>query len=85
MYNWLQIKEIASLNLEKEMLNTKIEVGSKFVNKNNGGQLITVTDTKFQGNDGVIGYKLHDSFRFNSVAHSNCDIESFEKTFSDID
>ena len=66
------------------MLNTKIEVGAKFVNKNNGGQLITVTDTKFQGNDDVIEYKLHDSFRFSSREYSNCDIESFEKTFSDI-
>lgn len=67
------------------MLNTKIQVGAQFINKNNGGQLITVTDTAFQGMDGVIAYELHESFRFNSLDNSSCDLESFEKTFSDIE
>lgn len=67
------------------MLNTKIKVGSKFVNNTNGGQLLTVTDIKHQGMDGVIAYKLHDSFRFNSLKNSSCDLGSFKKTFSDIE
>lgn len=66
------------------MLNTKIEVESKFINKNNGGQLVTVTDTDFMGMKDVIAYELHESFRFNSLERSSCDLESFEKTFSDL-
>lgn len=64
--------------------NVSVKVGDKFINNANGGQIATVLDVNFQGNEGVIEYKLHDSFRFSSKKHSNCDIESFRKTFSEI-
>jgi hypothetical protein len=77
------MEDIMSRIDEVRTMETEIKVGAKFVNKNNGGQEITVTDTAFQGMKGVIAYELHDAFRFNSLEYSSCDLDSFKKTFSD--
>jgi len=68
------------------MINSErvINKGDTFVNEGNGGQEVTVTTTSFNGMAGVIGYELHDSFRFSSLKHSNCEDGAFRETFSDI-
>lgn len=72
--------------LEKQILNINdVKVNDQFINNRNGGQKVTVTDIEFQGMRGVIGYKLHDHFRFNSLQFSHCPIESFRLTFSNIE
>lgn len=62
--------------------NVQINAGDTFINEHNGGQKVTVTTTKLNGIDGLIGYKLHEALRFSSVDTSHCDEEIFRNTFS---
>jgi len=57
-----------------------IELGKEYTNKKTG-QKVIVTSLNFNGMEDVIGYKLLQSFRFNSKKHSNTLTEIFREVF----
>lgn len=59
----------------------EISVGDVFVNDANGGQEVTVLAVDADPTYGNIRYKLHDSFRFNSIKVSSTDEEIFLASF----